>query len=455
MTQNNQAPFEKGDIVYLEKHYKHQTEAEDYSLLDRITPNEELIVKSISDIEGVFGNANREWSIILEGHSYHHPTIKFKKVVINEYKCDPKPLGAITLRIVKDITPKSFPTMGDLFNKTIKKGSETWISVEKWNFVLRGETPYAYIENNRHYANIPKEYVEEVIVAKERKSAFFKLPYEYCVNCENSTQLDEVVKWFSSKTKFQPIKSTYENWTIDKLSLYRTIDIDDLDHSSRLNRYGISSNGYPIIQFVEWKQLINKNKSEDNLYDFEVVDCDTKLKWNYIRDNFIKRRGGYSQNEMPFVKDAGIAPAESSWASLDYWKGKESKIYSFEAWMRKHIDYNFRVGDKVIFKPEIAKIMGGFTKTWNREFILTIDKINEQTLFFNKSQLGKGYEGIGYFSNHILCFVKLTKEEFEKRRNEDIHDTKLSKPFPKKESKNIDLINKKNNKHTIRGNKQS
>ena len=71
-------PFNTGDLVYLEKHYKHETENKDYST--HLYLNKPLTVKSIKLSTNIFGNKNPEWTVyfVEDSHGYGHPACKFK-----------------------------------------------------------------------------------------------------------------------------------------------------------------------------------------------------------------------------------------------------------------------------------------------------------------------------------------------------------------------------------------
>lgn len=71
-------PFNVGDLVYLEKHYKHETENKDYST--HLYLNKPLTVKSIKLSTNIFGNKNPEWTVyfVEDSHGYGHPACKFK-----------------------------------------------------------------------------------------------------------------------------------------------------------------------------------------------------------------------------------------------------------------------------------------------------------------------------------------------------------------------------------------
>lgn len=69
-------PFKIGDSIYLEKHYKHETEFEDYST--NIPLNKELIVKNIKFCTNVYGNDEKEWVVYLKDYDLGHPAVKFK-----------------------------------------------------------------------------------------------------------------------------------------------------------------------------------------------------------------------------------------------------------------------------------------------------------------------------------------------------------------------------------------
>lgn len=72
----NNSPFKIGDLVYLEKHYKHNTETCDYST--NLPLNTQLIIETIDFGSHIFGNDKKEWSIRFKDYSYSHPAVKFK-----------------------------------------------------------------------------------------------------------------------------------------------------------------------------------------------------------------------------------------------------------------------------------------------------------------------------------------------------------------------------------------
>ena len=69
-------PFNVGDLVYLEKHYKHETESRDSST--DLPLNSPLEIKKIDFISHVYGNEEKEWVLWFKGISYGHPACKFK-----------------------------------------------------------------------------------------------------------------------------------------------------------------------------------------------------------------------------------------------------------------------------------------------------------------------------------------------------------------------------------------
>lgn len=78
-------PFNVGDLVYLEKHYKHETENRDSST--GLPLNSPLEIKKIDFISHVYGNEEKEWVLWFKGISYGHPACKFKlwQNTISEY----------------------------------------------------------------------------------------------------------------------------------------------------------------------------------------------------------------------------------------------------------------------------------------------------------------------------------------------------------------------------------
>lgn len=71
-------PFNVGDLVYLEKHYKHETESRDYST--HLNLNKPLTVKNIKLDTNAFGNKTPEWTVyfVEDSKNYGHPACKFK-----------------------------------------------------------------------------------------------------------------------------------------------------------------------------------------------------------------------------------------------------------------------------------------------------------------------------------------------------------------------------------------
>ena len=71
-------PFNVGDLVYLEKHYKHETESRDYST--HLNLNKPLTVKNIKLDTNAFGNKTPEWTVyfVEDSKKYGHPACKFK-----------------------------------------------------------------------------------------------------------------------------------------------------------------------------------------------------------------------------------------------------------------------------------------------------------------------------------------------------------------------------------------
>lgn len=69
-------PFNVGDLVYLEKHYKHKTESSDYST--DLPLNSPLEIKRIDFTSRIYGNKEKEWALWFKGRLYGHPACKFK-----------------------------------------------------------------------------------------------------------------------------------------------------------------------------------------------------------------------------------------------------------------------------------------------------------------------------------------------------------------------------------------
>lgn len=117
-------PFNVGDLVYLEKHYKHETERRDYST--DLPLNSPLEIKRIDFTPHVYGNEEKEWVLWFEGRLYGHPACKFKlwenttelqeikpKVEMLPYPTDKKYFKAV---VTKDIHREDISTKGACLN---------------------------------------------------------------------------------------------------------------------------------------------------------------------------------------------------------------------------------------------------------------------------------------------------------------------------------------------------
>jgi hypothetical protein len=71
----------------------------------------------------------------------------------------------------------------------------------------------------------------------------------------------------------------------------------------------------------------------------------------------------------------------------------------------------FKVGQWVVFNPEIAKTIGYYTSFWNKPYVLRITDLSDYTLHFSCDQHPEA--GRASFSNHYKCFRPATPQEIE------------------------------------------
>ena len=199
-------PFNVGDLVYLEKHYKHETESRDYSI--DLPLNSPLEIKSIDFTSNVYNNRQKEWTLWFKGKSLEHPACKFKlwqntselqeikpKVEMLPYPTDKKYFKAV---VTKDIHREHISTKGSM-PKLIPKGYQTWFIECSYKDRILSKEDIVCPEDNRWGANIPAEYFE---IVEDKKAFKFEEGKWYSFNWD----------WYNSKDQvIAKIKNVFEN----------------------------------------------------------------------------------------------------------------------------------------------------------------------------------------------------------------------------------------------------
>lgn len=200
-------PFNVGDLVYLEKHYKHKTESRDYST--NLPLNSPLEIKSINFTSNVYGNRQKEWTLWFKGKSLGHPACKFKlwenttelqeikpKVEMLPYPTDKKYFKAV---VTKDIHREDIPIKGDM-PELIPKGYQTWFD-DKYLELIENKEKHGVVcpENNKWRANIPAEYFE---IVEDKKTFGFEKGKWYSFNWDGRSSNSPVIA---------KIKNVFEN----------------------------------------------------------------------------------------------------------------------------------------------------------------------------------------------------------------------------------------------------
>ena len=201
-------PFNVGDLVYLEKHYKHETESRDYSI--DLPLNSPLEIKSIDFTSNVYNNRQKEWTLWFKGKSLEHPACKFKlwqntselqeikpKVEMLPYPTDKKYFKAV---VTKDIHREHISTKGSM-PKLIPKGYQTWFIECSYKDRILSKEDIVCPEDNRWGANIPAEYfeiVEDKKAFKFEEGKWYKMSktdniYRKCCESGNICKYNEMI----------------------------------------------------------------------------------------------------------------------------------------------------------------------------------------------------------------------------------------------------------------------
>jgi len=201
-------PFNVGDLVYLEKHYKHETESRDYSI--DLPLNSPLEIKSIDFTSNVYNNRQKEWTLWFKGKSLEHPACKFKlwqntselqeikpKVEMLPYPTDKKYFKAV---VTKDIHREHISTKGSM-PKLIPKGYQTWFIECSYKDRILSKEDIVCPEDNRWGANIPAEYfeiVEDKKTFKFEEGKWYKMSktdniYRKCCESGNICKYNEMI----------------------------------------------------------------------------------------------------------------------------------------------------------------------------------------------------------------------------------------------------------------------
>ena len=201
-------PFNVGDLVYLEKHYKHETESRDYSI--DLPLNSPLEIKSIDFTSNVYNNRQKEWTLWFKGKSLEHPACKFKlwqntselqeikpKVEMLPYPTDKKYFKAV---VTKDIHREHISTKGSM-PKLIPKGYQTWFIECSYKDRILSKEDIVCPEDNRWGANIPAKYfeiVEDKKTFKFEEGKWYKMSktdniYRKCCESGNICKYNEMI----------------------------------------------------------------------------------------------------------------------------------------------------------------------------------------------------------------------------------------------------------------------
>ena len=201
-------PLNVGDLVYLEKHYKHETESRDYSI--DLPLNSPLEIKSIDFTSNVYNNRQKEWTLWFKGKSLEHPACKFKlwqntselqeikpKVEMLPYPTDKKYFKAV---VTKDIHREHISTKGSM-PKLIPKGYQTWFIECSYKDRILSKEDIVCPEDNRWGANIPAEYfeiVEDKKAFKFEEGKWYKMSktdniYRKCCESGNICKYNEMI----------------------------------------------------------------------------------------------------------------------------------------------------------------------------------------------------------------------------------------------------------------------
>ena len=204
-------PFNVGDLVYLEKHYKHETESRDYSI--DLPLNSPLEIKSIDFTSNVYNNRQKEWTLWFKGKSLEHPACKFKlwqntselqeikpKVEMLPYPTDKKYFKAV---VTKDIHREHISTKGSI-PKLIPKGYQTWFIECSYKDRILSKEDIVCPEDNRWDANIPAEYfeiVEDKKAFKFEEGKWYKMSktdniYRKCCESGNICKYNEMINGY-------------------------------------------------------------------------------------------------------------------------------------------------------------------------------------------------------------------------------------------------------------------
>lgn len=184
--------------------------------------------------------------------------------------------------------------------------------------------------------------------------------------------------------------------------------------------------------------------------DFAISKCKSKSSYLFLNGlNLKKALRNYPEGIC-------INTEENYYGGLNWYKERNSKIYSFQEWCKKfkykhEIQNNseFKVGDWVVFEVDkcVGELKDNKTSAWDRYMVLQIERFNGYTINPTLESL-KRYKHYDWnkAENNIKCFRKAKLEEIPVK---DLSNTEVKDDFvlPEKwyvvvTKENKDLVSK-------------
>lgn len=226
---------------------------------------------------------------------------------------------------------------------------------------------------------------------------------ELGINQQN-TQQYEVGRWYkltSSKCHLgKPWYIKYKGFFND---IHTATDyISQYSGFNRTERSNFGENGDYTFTLLENLNEIQEFLPESHLdklvkqepkqsYKYEVVHCQTKEEWNFVREKTTKINSQeWEQAIKQYSEGIALVFNGSSWGGLNYFKQNNSLIYSFNEWCNK-FGHSPDFMNKKQEIPEYLEVLQGF--------------------FCEKDPIGKIYKTTEAFPIHLEHCQKLNWEE--------------------------------------------